>query len=149
MSELASTLQTAVNLLARRDHSETELTQKLLARGFSRDHIQSTLATLIQKGWLNNARFVENYIRYRRTKGFGPLRIQAELIARGIPEELIEHQLNITDNTWLTEVRSVWQKRFKNSMPQDYKTRAQHMRFLYQRGFTTEQINSIFSDNNA
>jgi regulatory protein len=134
----------AMNLLARREHSEIELNRKLRRKGFAEENIQQVIHQLTQENLLSNNRFIENYIHFRRSKGFGPLRIQAELIERGIHAELINHYLKITDNTWFAEVRSVWQKRFKNQLPQDFKTRAAHMRFLYSRGFTAEQIESVF-----
>ncbi len=134
----------ALNFLARREHSETELYRKLRKKKYSEDHIRVVLAALTKEKLLSNHRFIENYIHFRRGKGFGPLRIQAELIERGIDAELIDHHLKIADNAWFTDVRDAWRKRFKNQMPSDYKTRAQQMRFLYSRGFTGEQIESVF-----
>ena len=133
-----------MDLLVRREHSEKELLQKLLRKGFAETAIRSVLTTLVQEKLLSNHRFIQDYIYSRRAKGFGPLRIQAELLERGISQERIEHHLKIADNAWFTAVYNVWQKRFKNSAPRDAKTRAQHMRFLYYRGFTTEQIASVF-----
>ncbi len=72
------------------------------------------------------------------------MRIHAELAARGIPQDLIEHHLNIADNAWFAHVRKIWQKHFKGIMPLDSKIRARQIRFLYQRGFTAEQIDTIF-----
>ncbi|MEO8402288.1 MAG: regulatory protein RecX [Gammaproteobacteria bacterium] len=134
-----------MNLLARREHSEKELLQKLRLRDFSEPDIQLVIQALVSEKLLSNSRFLENYIHHRRTKGFGPLRIQAELRARGIHEELIEHHLKITDNAWLADIQQVWKKRFKNRLPQDFKARAQQMRFLQYRGFTSEQIDSVFT----
>lgn len=106
--------------------------------------MSTTIQALAGEGLLSNDRFVENYVRYRRTKGYGPLRIHAELIARGISEDLIEHHLDMADNAWFAEARLVWQKRFKGTLPRDFKTRAEQMRFLQYRGFTPEQINNIY-----
>lgn len=131
-------------MLARREHSECELNRKLRTKGFDENDIQSALKVLTEKGLQSDARFTECYIRTRRNKGYGPLRIIAELNSRGISEEMIEHHLNIADNAWLNEIRAVWQKRFKGKMPKDFKARAQQMRFLQYRGFTPEQINDIF-----
>jgi regulatory protein len=135
---------TALRLLARREHSTHELHQKLLTKGFTPTDIEATLTTLIQEGLLSNTRFLEAYLHYRRQKGYGPLRIQAELAAKGLPEDLIDHHLNIADNAWLAEARKVWQKRFKGVIPRDFKARATMMRFLQYRGFTSTQIHSIF-----
>ncbi len=99
---------------------------------------------LATENLVNDARFIENFTHYRRSKGYGPLRIRAELIERGIAQDLIEHHLKILDNTWLDDAHRVWQKRFKNSLPHDFKSRARQMRFLQYRGFTSEHINFIF-----
>lgn len=131
-------------MLARREHSATELSRKLQRKAFNQEDINTVLTTLRQKGLLDDKRFIENYIHYRRTRGYGPLRIHAELLERGISQDLIEHQLKITDNAWLEDVRKAWKKRFKSCLPHDFKSRAQQMRFLHYRGFTSEQINQLF-----
>lgn len=99
---------------------------------------------LVETGLLNEARFVENFVYWRRNKGYGPERIRAELYARGIHPEMIAQHLQITDNAWLIEARRIWQKHFKGKSPTDYKARAKQMRFLQYRGYTREQINGVF-----
>lgn len=131
-------------MLARREHSATELSRKLQQKTFNKADIEPVLSALQQEGLLNEARFIESFIHYRRAKGYGPVRIRAELLERGITQDLIEHHLNMTDNAWLDDARKAWQKRFKNRLPQDFKSQAQQMRFLQYRGFTPEQINPIF-----
>ncbi|MDR3492834.1 MAG: regulatory protein RecX [Gammaproteobacteria bacterium] len=133
-------------MLARREHSEFELSRKLRTKGYSDQDIQTVMLALIKEGLLSNTRFVESYVFHRRNKGYGPLRIQAELTTRGIPEDMIDHHLDIADNAWLVAVRKVWQKRFKGSLPRDFKTRAQQLRFLQYRGFTADHINTLFQD---
>lgn len=71
-----------------------------------------------------------------------------ELRARGVPEDLIEENLKIKDNIWLEIIQSVWKKRFKHTKAFDFKMRSRAMRFLQYRGFTHEQINSVFHDDN-
>lgn len=131
-------------MLARREHSEWELTKKLLHKKFPAEDIPLAIAILVQKNLINNARFVEHYVYYRRQKGYGPLRIRLELIKRGIAEDLIEQHLNIADNAWLDHAKNIFQKRFKNKFPHDIKLRAQQMRFLQYRGFTREHIESVW-----
>lgn len=145
MSKSNEIRRAALNLLARREHSQTELFRKLLKKNFLDTDIHLVLHGLAQEGLLSDSRFTESFIHYQCNRGYGPLRIRADLLERGISEDLIEHHLEITDNAWLTSVRHVWQKRFKNSLPKDYKTRAQQMRFLQYRGFTHEQIKSIIN----
>jgi regulatory protein len=121
-----------------------ELERKLLAKGFVHEEIAACLAALTAEKLLSNTRFIESYVNVRRQKGYGPLRIHAELALRGITQDMIEHHLNIADNAWFALARNTWQKRFKGILPLDFKIRARQMRFLNQRGFTAEHIDNIF-----
>lgn len=136
----------AFHLLARREHSAAELLRKLSNKDFNEEDIHIVLAELSKEGLQSDQRFTESFVRYRREMGYGPLRIQAELKERGINSDLIAQHLDIHSDTWTTDIRQAWQKRFKNHLPNDYKTRAQQMRFLQYRGFTHEQIKRIFRE---
>ena len=136
---------TIYRLLAQREYSSAKIEQKLIGQGFQPPDIAPVLKELYQEGVINDRRFAENYIRYRQSHGFGPLRIGQELQARGLCKEMIEDHLNITDNAWLTEINKVWQKYFKGKLPNDYFAKVKQMRFLQQRGFTQEQIKYIIS----
>lgn len=136
----------AMNLLARREHSETELFRKLHVKKYPEAETRAVISQLSQEGLLSNRRFIENYIHSRRTKGYGPMRILAELLERGLTEDFIEHHLNMSDNAWFIDAHNVWKKRFKGQQPSDFKTRAQQMRFLHYRGFTHEQIERVFKN---
>lgn len=149
MKSPSETRQTALNLLARREHSELELRRKLLNKGHDAQIITDTLVKLAQEGLLNTARFIESYVHTRRSKGYGPLRIQAELQARGITQDLIDQALDMSDNAWFSEATRLWQKRFKGDLPRDLKMRVKQMRFLQYRGFTPEQINSIYNSDDS
>lgn len=133
-----------MNLLARREHTSAELVRKLRTKKFESADIEPVLAQLVQEGLLSESRFIESYIHHRQNRGIGPLRIRGELQMRGLTEEFIDHHLNITDNAWHIQIRQVWKKRFNSQQPADFKSRAQQMRFLQHRGFTIDQIESIF-----
>lgn len=130
-------------MLARREHSQAELRRQLLQKNFDAKEIEMVLCDLQKEGLQDDRRFVENFIYYQKNRGAGPLRIRAALLERGIHQDLIEQHLNIDDNDWLDQIRKVWQKRFKNTQPDNLKTRMQQKRFLYYRGFTHEQIEHL------
>ncbi|HTM64524.1 MAG TPA: regulatory protein RecX [Gammaproteobacteria bacterium] len=136
----------ALYLLTRRDHTCLELKQKLSRKGYDDAHIVSIIASLEEAGLINAARFTESYTHYRRGKGYGPRRIAMELQAKGVAESVIAEHVKIADNAWFTEIRIVWRKQFKCRLPEDARDRAKQMRFLYNRGFTQEQIKSVFED---
>ncbi len=135
----------ALGLLTRRDHSPQELKQKLAKKGFALEDITTVLATLESAGLINLSRLAENYTHYRKSKGYGPRRIAMELQAKGIPEATIAEQIEITDNAWFTEIRTLWQKHFKGRQPKDARERARQLRFLFNRGYTQDQIKTVLS----
>lgn len=142
--------QTALNLLARRDHSRTELVRKLKTKGYNSDAISDAVSELAESGYLNEHRFVERYIESRREKGFGPDRIAQELSGnKGVPQEVVANLIDFTDNAWFAAARQVWKKHFKNKLPSDFEMKVKQMNFLKYRGFTHEQIESVFEDDSC
>jgi len=138
--------QTALRMLSRRDYSREDISQKLKEKGFHLSDIQVILEDAVAEGWLNDTRFTENYIRARRAKGYGPVRIQQELRSKGIAQETIADHLKITDNSWLAEIQRLWQKHFQGKKADSPVSRAKQMRFLQYRGFTSEQVYTLFND---
>lgn len=130
----------AMNLLARREHSQQELHDKLLNKGFDADAVQSVLSTLSREGLLSDERFTEAFINSRLQRGSGPMKIVMELQQRGIGHELISCYLDERDTKWTQRAVEVRVKRFGPSLPRDFKERARQMRFLQYRGFTMSQI---------
>lgn len=129
--------------LTRRDYSQQEIAQKLQTKGYASDATTEVVAELEQIGLIDDRRFAENYIHWRKQRGYGPLRILMELKARGISEEMIAELLKITDNAWLTVIQKVWEKHFKAKLPSDFKHHNKQIRFFQYRGFTIEQIKSV------
>ena len=96
-----------------------------------------------REGWLSDERFVEMFVRARRERGYGPVRIRAELRERGIDDALITAHLDVGDPEWLQRLERAKRKRFGESQVQDFTERARQMRFFQARGFTTEQIRAV------
>ncbi|MGB5440829.1 MAG: regulatory protein RecX [Gammaproteobacteria bacterium] len=145
-SDAAFIRKSAMDFLARREHSEAELRRKLATRGFDADLIETTLAGLVAENLLSNTRFAEAFVHSRYQRGSGPQKIHAELRERGIDDGLIEESIAGYDQQWRERVREVREKKFGAGLPGDYKERARQMRFLQQRGFTPEQISSVFKE---
>lgn len=140
------TRQTALRLLARREHSQHELTQKLTQRGYTPQDIHTVIEDLKKSTLQSDHRFAESFTRSRQTRGQGPLRIILELKARHIPHEIIEEVINITDNAWFTLARDAWRRHFKGRIPNTPAERAKQTRFLHYRGFTQDHINHLIKD---
>ncbi len=130
----------AVKLLARREHSAAELAGKLAARGVPTEVLEALISRLVDERLQSDTRFAEAYIRLRSGKGYGPLRIQQELQARGVADETVKQGLSECETDWYALAGEVRHKRFGAAMPQDYREKARQMRFLQYRGFDNEHI---------
>lgn len=125
--------------LAQRDYSRKMLGNKLQQMGYPEIEIQEALDEAEKQGFINDQRFVENYIHYRSRCGHGPRRIEAELIEKGIDRELIVTMM--PDKTyWQTLAQQVREKRFGKSLPKSYAEKCKQMRFLQGRGFSVEGV---------
>ncbi len=135
----------AMNLLARREHSVTELKTKLLKAAFHHDDVNAVIEKLTTAGLQSDQRFTENYLRYRSQRGFGSQRIRLELKERGVADEIINTALQQADIDWFSLAMTVRCKRFGEQSPDEYKDRAKQQRFLQYRGFAHEQITESFN----
>ena len=135
-----------MDYLARREHGEQEITQKLISRGFDRETVEAGVSELISDGLLSDSRFAEAFVYSRFKKGSGPQKIHAELRQRGIDAALISASMDAVGEQWRERAREVREKKFGQESPRDFKELSRQMRFLQQRGFTSEQINGAFKD---
>lgn len=138
--------KTAMDYLARREHSEQELVRKLGSRGFDTAMVEVAVADLKADGLLSDSRFAETFVNSRFRRGSGPQKIAAELRERGIAADLIHLCIEAFDDQWRQRVREVREKKFGTDLPGDFSERSRQMRFLQQRGFTAEQISGAFKD---
>ncbi len=138
--------KSALDLLARREHSEQELSRKLSARNFEPELIESTLTELTDEGLLDNARFTEAFVHSRYQRGQGPHKIRAKLRERGIDDGLVAEYIDAPDFDWPGLAGQVRIKRFGPVSPANFRERSRQMRFLQQRGFTSEQISVVFRE---
>ena len=117
-----------------------ELRRKLRARGNGSDGVEQVLARLQEQGLLSDTRFVEGYVEERLRKGFGPLRIHAELQERGIEAGRIAHGLELDEEVWMDVLSRVHNKKFGGAPPTGRVELGRRARFLEYRGFTTAQV---------
>lgn len=148
MNLLASPLyQTALALLARRDHSSKELQQKLQHRYPERtSEIAAVLQHLQAQQYQSDTRFAESYLHARLNKGFGLNRIRLELSTKGVSENDIHSLIQQQAPSSAPQVLyKTWLKKFKTA-PRTAAEKYKHIQFLRYRGFTQSQINAFFED---
>jgi regulatory protein len=139
--------QAAVRLLAARDHSRAELRRKLLAIGGDPAAVERVLDGLSQRRLQSDARYAEHYVARRAARGYGPVRIRAELRERGIEDAVIADCLDEGDPRWRDRLAETARQRFGAASPADFRDRARRARFLEYRGFGKELIRRVlFAD---
>ena len=134
----------SLDLLSRREHSRKELMDKLLLRFDSNELVQTTLDKLESNNLINELRFAEAYVRNRKRKGFGSKKISYELLSKGINESIIDEVLSNTDD-WKELAKKEFNKKYKDGPSDDFKIRSKQKNFLLNRGFSFEEIESVFS----
>lgn len=133
-----------MNLLARRDHSQRELQQKLLPRFPDKPAISQAIAQLQQDGLQDDLRFAESYVRWRAARGYGVQRIEQELAQKGVQDELIAAALANNGIDWQQLLQQQYQKKYGNLPPPDLTEKARCTRFLLGRGFSYGELNQLW-----
>lgn len=75
----------AVKLLARRTHFRREIEGKLAQRGYAPAEVEEALARLAERRYLDDGEAARQYVAGKLGRGgYGRVRLQAELDARGV-----------------------------------------------------------------
>lgn len=135
--------QICLRLLARREHSQRELLDKLALRGFNRDEAEPVIFEMAEQNWQNDERYAECYIRQRIASGYGPLRIRYELQQRGIDDADLDTQAGERGG-WQNLLLDVYCNKYDEEKSLTQNEWLKRSRFLQQRGFSGEMIKGLF-----
>jgi regulatory protein len=131
----------ALKLLARREHSRTELARKLKAHVLPEDDLEALLDDLAHRRQLSDERYAESRA-HALSRKFGAARIAQELRAKGLDKGLAQRAVETARSTEVERARAVWLRKFR-SPPDSREERARQMRFLQSRGFSFEAIRAV------
>lgn len=131
----ASIYAKAIDYLSRREHSETELAQKLARVFYDQEAIGSVLHQLIAQGYLSDARYAEMIIRAKSNQGYGPKYIKNYLFQKGVPSSTVVGAIHESDVDWLALKEQVREKRFGTLLNLSYNDRVKQMQYLQRKGF--------------
>lgn len=127
--------RSAMDLLARREHSRSELSRKLRQRGAPSGLAEVELDKLEEDGLLSDERFCEAYVHARSQRGYGPVRLREELRQRGVADHLIDAILGDAAYDWNELAGRTFEKRFPEGRATDMNERSKQLRFMQYRGF--------------
>ena len=149
MSETSQKIRlSAMNFLARREHSRRELIFKLRKRFTDSDEqIIEEVSRLRSEGLQSDYRMASEYVHFRSKKGLGPKKIKAELRLKGISDSLLEQIFSESGVDW----RNILEKVINKKTSQDgfaldsLETKHKVNNFLQKRGFEPDQIRDFIS----
>lgn len=141
--------RSAMDLLARREHSQKELLTKL-SRKYSLTHSSSSWGQLLyeverlrREGLQSDTRMAESFVRHRAGTGQGPVKIRMEISAKGVDESIIDAAMLCAQTDWAELASRVIVKRFGETSATDMKEKAKRVRFLQQRGFSFDHFDKL------
>lgn len=149
MSETSQKIRlSAMNFLARREHSRRELIFKLRKRFTDSDEqIIEEVSRLRSEGLQSDYRMASEYVHFRSKRGLGPKKIKAELRLKGISDSLLEQIFSESGVDW----RDILEKVVNKKTSQDgfaldsLETKHKVNNFLQKRGFEPDQIRDFIS----
>ncbi len=130
----------AIGWLARRDHSRSELRQKLARLCASTADIEALLDALEAERLLSDQRYAAGVARVRGAR-FGSQRVANELRQKGVGAEVAALVADLKAGD-LDLALAVWARKF-GVAPVDAAERARQMRFLQARGFPGDVIRKV------
>lgn len=134
----------ALQALARREHTRAELQARLGPHAQDPAELQTLLDELEHRGWLSEARFVEQLTTVRRRK-YGTARILHELKEKGVSAEALDDARRRLRAGELEAAREVRRRKF-GDLPATSEARARQARFLAGRGFAAEIVHAALRE---
>lgn len=103
LAEPEAAMNRALRLLGHRERSTSELASRLAEDGYPDAVIESVTTRLAGYGYLDDARFTQDYVRTKRESGWGRTRIVRALAERGVDPDIsspiLDSQLPETSET--------------------------------------------------
>ncbi len=144
MLDQEDALKKARNLILRymtyRARSKFEAVNYLQKKGFSEDVIEKISQEMIKYGYLNDQKFTEDFINYRKSQGYGLKRVRYELMQKGIDKDLINKKTekHFSPDEDLARIEKILARRDnKTKVTSENKERLfrREAAFLQRRGF--------------
>ena len=136
----------AMNLLARREHTQRELRQKLQRRFADEQLVETELQKLAEEGLQSDQRFAESFARQRSGRGYGPMRVKQDMRTRGLTDGEIAQAIEAAVIDWYALASEAFYKKFGRSGVCDLKEKARRVRFMQYRGFAADHYRHLIDD---
>lgn len=139
----------AVAYLAHAPRSHAEVARHLLSRGVDGDLTDQTLATLAERGYVDDDALAERRVEeLMLRRGSGRLKVAHELTRRGLTDTVIDRAIAgvLEDRSEVALGRAALERRFGKQLPASRSERAKAYRFLIGRGHPADIVNEILGE---
>jgi regulatory protein len=139
-------LQSALRFLSYRARSEAELLAHLSRKGYSAAAREKALEKLRSLNYINDESFARSWALSRAAgHNYGPKRIERELRAKGVAQQLIRDVIGATFAHGDEEknAKNLLEKKFKGVNLRDPKVLRRVSAFLARRGYSSQVIFSV------
>lgn len=143
----------ALFMLNLRMRTEAEMREKMVARGYYQQVIDTVIIRLFEDRYLNDEHFAEVYVEsMKRHKYYGAYMMKKKLFEKKVPKEIIEQKLSelVTDADEMEIATRYTEKEFgKLSIIKkfEYDEKQKVMRRLLSRGFGIDVVKRIIDVN--
>ena len=133
----------SLDLLSRREHSVSELKNKLLRFNPDPNDLKDVIERLITSNFLDDKRFASAFIRSKAESGYGPNYISQYLAKKGIPSD--KYDIYSLEIDWEDKCLAQFNKKRRNKEI-NFKEKEKILRFLAYRGFSYEIIKNALKE---
>ena len=137
--------QHALGLLARREHSKSELKVKLTRKGYDALDADRVVDQLAEANLQSDQRYCEGYISSRLSRGFGARYCAQALLQRGVDAGLVHSSLAERKEEFDQSLRDLWSRKYTR-VSTDAAGYQKQFRFLLQRGFEPDRVRALLRD---
>ena len=137
----------AMSLLQFKDRTEKELSEKLYRAGFSEAASAEAMQYVIRFGYINDRRYVENYIMFQKEKK-SRKEIVFKLAEKGVDKELVWQVMEETEYDGEEDaIETLILKKLKGRSVDEisFEERNKIIAYLGRKGYELNHVRNVFS----
>lgn len=148
MSDITAARAVAEAYIAHAPRTSTEVARRLHRSSFDRAVIEKVVADLQQAGLLDDRALAEAWVESRsRSKGYGSVRLDAELRRKGVDSDIIGEAMRLIEpDREVDQARTVALQLIGGADIADYSVRRRLAGRLQRRGYSWPTIEQVLSD---
>ena len=139
-------LNKAATYASRCEHCESEVREKLLTWGGSREEADEIIAYLIEERYIDNQRYANSYVKDKfRFNHWGKYKISMMLRSKDIESGIIEEALGqIDEEEYLERLQQILRDKLRSlKYSSEYEKKGKLFKFAQSRGFESSAISKI------